>query len=55
MCVMWPEMQPKKNGFVLLSTDHGSMIVNRFDWNYDGPSNNYYGVSMDLLNYSQGC
>lgn len=51
--INWPmNKQVKKNGFVLLATDHGSMIVNRFDWNYDAPSKNYYGVSMDLLNYS---
>ncbi len=41
----------KKNAFVLTSTDHGTMIVNRFDYQRlpDGRS---YGVGHELLDFS---
>lgn len=34
--------------FVLASTDHGPMIVNRFDYN-EGFAGNYYGVGAQLM------
>ena len=36
--------------FVLISSDHGTLIINRNDYNYQG--NNGYGVGYQLLNNS---
>lgn len=42
----------KKLAFVLGSTDHGSMIINRFDY-HQVNENQSYGVGYQLLNASQ--
>src|SRR5215475_8917686 len=38
--------------FVLTATDHGPMIVNRFDFHSDDGGRSAVGVGFDLLNYS---
>lgn len=43
---------PRPIAFVLASTDHGTMILNRFDQMVVGP-NQGYGVSFNLLNRSK--
>jgi len=50
--INWPyDRVGKKNAFVMLATDHGTMLVNRFDYNTD--SNGYtYGVGYNLLERS---
>lgn len=50
--INWPEnTQAKKNAFVLLATDHGSMIVNRFDYN-TLPNGGLIGVGYHLFETS---
>ena len=39
---------PRKLAFVLAATDHGTLIVNRFDRHHVGP-NQGYGVGFQLL------
>jgi FkbM family methyltransferase len=39
---------PRKIGFVLASTDHGTMILNRFDYHKVG-QNSGYGVGFEIL------
>jgi len=47
--INWPHGRlGKKNAFVMLATDHGSMLVNRFDFNTE-PSGYVYGVGHVLL------
>jgi FkbM family methyltransferase len=49
--INWPyNRYSKKNAFVLTSTDHGSMIVNRFD--YHVMKDGVCGVGITLLNTS---
>jgi FkbM family methyltransferase len=50
--INWPEgRNSKKNAFVLASTDHGTMLVNRFDFNVS-PDGVPYGVGYNLLETS---
>ncbi len=44
-------LSPKKTAFVLTSTDHGTMIVNRFDYNFTA-NGGFYGVGAQLLETS---
>ena len=39
---------PRKLAFILASTEHGAMIVNRFD-EYRRPDNSGFGVGFQLL------
>jgi FkbM family methyltransferase len=49
--INWPNIRnPKKNAFVLTSTDVGSMIINRFD--YHKVNNGTIGVGFNLLESS---
>lgn len=49
--INWPaNRNHKSNPFVLVSTDFGTMIVNRFD--YKETDNGTFGVGHNLLNYS---
>jgi hypothetical protein len=43
---------PRKLAFVVASTDHGTMIVNRFDQHHD-ENHGSYGVGFQLL--ETGC
>lgn len=43
---------PRKAAFVLVSTDHGTMIVNRFDWEMSEKKDSVSGVSADLLTFA---
>src|SRR5262249_12915485 len=45
------ENQDRKIAFVLAASDHGTMIVNRFDYHMVEP-NRGFGVGFDLLNAS---
>src|SRR5271170_8267869 len=38
---------PRKIGFVLAATEHGTMILNRFDYHHN--ANGSYGVGQQLL------
>jgi FkbM family methyltransferase len=50
--INWPQNRAgKKNAFVTVSTDFGSMIVNRFDYNV-APDGGVYGVGHNLLETS---
>jgi FkbM family methyltransferase len=49
--INWAPREPKRNAFSLLATDHGAMIVNRFDWHI-APDGGTFGVSAGLLNSS---
>ena len=40
---------PRKTAFILASTDHGTMIVNRFDYKMSG-DNSGFGVGFKILN-----
>ena len=42
---------PRPIAFILASTDHGAMIVNRFDYKMTGPDTGF-GVGFQLLNRS---
>jgi FkbM family methyltransferase len=42
---------PRKIAFILASTDHGTMIVNRFDYKTEG-NRNGFGVGYKILNES---
>jgi FkbM family methyltransferase len=42
-------MSSRKNAFVIASTDHGTMIVNRYDYNTCGDGR--YGVGHNLLEH----
>ena len=44
------QLSPKKNAFVLTSTDIGSLLVNRFDSNTE--NNGFLGVGGQLLENS---
>ena len=49
-------MDVKKNrtqAFVLASTDHGSMIVNRFDYKSVEGGSHFFGVGAQLMH--KGC
>ena len=49
--INWPiDRSPKKNSFVLTSTDVGTMIVNKND--YKNTVNGDIGVGYELLNFS---
>lgn len=50
--INWTPREPKRNAFMLLSTDHGAMIVNRFDHAIDPKNGNPFGVSIGLMNSS---
>ncbi|WP_035446910.1 FkbM family methyltransferase [Asaia prunellae] len=39
----------RKAAFVLASTDHGTMIINRFDYHRTGAEDHAYGVGFSLL------
>jgi hypothetical protein len=44
-----PVLPPRKTAFILTSTDHGTMIVNRFDYKMeDGGAG--FGVGFKILN-----
>ena len=49
--INWLPRNSKPNAFSLLSTDHGVMIVNRFDYNVL-PNNVRIGVSANLFEYN---
>jgi FkbM family methyltransferase len=50
--INWPQNRAgKKNAFVTVSTDYGSMIVNRFDYNV-APNGGVYGVGYNLFETS---
>ncbi len=50
--INWPQNRNgKKNAFVMVSTDHGAMLVNRFDFNV-APNGGVYGVGHNLLETS---
>jgi FkbM family methyltransferase len=45
-------MVDRKIAFVTAATDHGTLIVNRFDYNFDDAKRGY-GVGYELLNQSR--
>lgn len=49
--INWTPRQSKKNAFVMVSTDHGTMLVNRFDY-ATTTSGFTYGVGHSLLETS---
>lgn len=49
--INWAPRAAKKNAFIMTATDHGPMILNRFDYNTT-PSGFTYGVGHSLLETS---
>ena len=44
-----PVLPPRKTAFILASTDHGTMIVNRFDYKMENGGAGF-GVGFKILN-----
>ncbi len=42
----------RKIAFMIAATDHGTLIVNRFDYNSSSPDQPHYGVGIQLLDMS---
>ncbi|RUT24110.1 FkbM family methyltransferase, partial [Asaia sp. W19] len=48
-----PPMTSRKTAFILANADHGTMIVNRLDFNRNESASLSYGVGYSLL--EEGC